>query len=49
MSQDIADRYVLGAATRKAGGFLVPLYAVWDGRKNARPDVIAEVRFVKGH
>jgi hypothetical protein len=48
MSQDIADRYVLGPATRKDGGFRVPLYAVWNGRKDAKPDVIAEVRLVKG-
>jgi hypothetical protein len=42
------DDYVAGAVTRKGEHFLVEVYGAQHGRRNARPDVVAELVFQIG-
>jgi hypothetical protein len=49
MCQDFADKYVVGDMTRKGASCFVKVYGIWDGVRNTKPDVVAELLFQKGH
>lgn len=42
-AQDVATRYGLGKATSRNGKWYVPVYGTWNGKKNAKPDVVPEL------
>ena len=47
-AQDFDDKYVVGDVTEKDGVYLVSVYGVRNGKKHAKPDVVAELKPVKG-
>ncbi len=47
-SQDPCDRYVAGASSRQGENYLVPVYAVCDGKRALRPALTAIVQRVAG-
>jgi Protein of unknown function (DUF3828) len=42
-SQDPCERYVVGSVTRKGDNYKVQVFGVCSGKKNAKPDVTAEL------
>jgi hypothetical protein len=42
-AQDVAERYVIGKVTANADTFLIEIYGIWSGKKNEKPEVVAEV------
>lgn|SRR5487761_55474 len=47
-SQDPAERYEVGKATRKGGSYWVDVYGIWSGKKSEKADVVAEVARTDG-
>jgi len=48
-SQEAVDRSVVGNTTEKNGAFRVEVYHFLDGKKDKKPQIIAEVKSVNGH
>ncbi|SRR5487761_48224 len=42
-TQDPCDRYEVGTATPQEAGYRIEIYGVCSGKRNAKPDVIAEL------
>jgi hypothetical protein len=47
-AQDVATRYAVGKASWKNGKWYVDVYGTWNGKKNAKPDVVPELTYSKG-
>lgn len=47
-SQDPANRYVVGAITRKGDSYWAEVYSIRSGKKNKKPDVVAEAKLKNG-
>jgi hypothetical protein len=47
-AQDFDDKYVVGNVTENGGVYLVSVYGVRNGKRAAKPDVVAELKVVKG-
>ena len=47
-AQDFDDKYVVGNVTENGGVYLVSVYGVRNGKRHAKPDVVAELKPVKG-
>ena len=47
-AQDIGERYEAGSPYRSGSGYRVPVYGVWNGKRNKRPDVVPELARVRG-
>jgi hypothetical protein len=47
-AQDTADRYVTGAVRRRGSSYRVEVYGYWNGKKNAKPDVVPELAYQAG-
>ena len=47
-AQDFDDKYVVGGVTEKDGVYLVSVYGVRNGKRAAKPDVVAELKAAKG-
>jgi hypothetical protein len=47
-AQDVATRYGVGKATSRNGKWYVDVYGTWNGKKNAKPDVVPELTCNKG-
>jgi len=45
-SQDACEKYAAGPVTHKSGSYFVEIFGICDGKKNAKPDVVAELTFV---
>jgi len=48
-SQETVDRCEVGKVTEKNGAFRVEVYDFLDGKKDKKPQIIAEVKSVNGH
>ena len=48
-SQEQIDRCVIGNVTEKNGAFRVDVYDVLEGKKDKKPNIIAEVKQENGH
>lgn len=48
-SQETVDRSVVGNTTEKNGAFRVEVYHFLDGKKDKKPQIIAEVKSENGH
>lgn len=48
-AQDLGERYLVGKVMPKGDHFLVEVFGIWGGKKNAKPDVVPELVFEKGH
>lgn len=48
-SQEQVDRCVIGNITTKNGSYRVDVYDILDGKKEKKPNIIAEVRQENGH
>lgn len=47
-AQDVSDSYQPGKVVKKGDVYLVDVFAINGGKKNARPEVIAEVKKING-
>ncbi len=46
-AQDLSDKYVVGGATEEGGLYLVDVYGVSKGKRDAKPSVVAELKPAK--
>lgn len=47
-SQDMGSKYTVGKVTPKNSNYLVEVFGLWNGKKNAAPDVVPEVAIKDG-
>jgi hypothetical protein len=48
-SQELDDRYEVGGIKKQGQNYLIEVYGVSEGKKNSKPNVIAEVEQKDGH
>ncbi|MBX9692157.1 MAG: DUF3828 domain-containing protein [Cyanobacteria bacterium] len=47
-TQDVAEKYEVGDVKQKGSNYLADVWGSWNGKREKKPDVVAEVQFVSG-
>ncbi len=47
-AQDVAEKYAVGDVKQKGANYLVDVWGTWNGKRQKKPDVVAEVQNVNG-